>query len=65
MVDAVNLREDDGGPHPDGVLRRGHNSQALVGDERNGVVEGLSLWGLGSMSCCLQSGSEKELHDIQ
>lgn len=43
VVDAVNLCEDDGRPQPDGVCRRGHRSQALMGDERDGVVECLSL----------------------
>ena len=64
MADAVNLCLDDGGPDPDRVCRRGHNSQALVSDERNGMVESLSLWRSGRMSCCLQSGSEKDLHDL-
>lgn len=42
-VDAVNLGQDDGGPHSHRVNGRGHHGQSLVSHERDGVVEGLSL----------------------
>lgn len=54
MVDAVNLCKDDGGPHTNGVRGRGHHGQTFVSDERDSVMEGLSLRGAGGISCCLQ-----------